>query len=197
MKATDKENRILGSDEIKIVVLVLLLSNVLAGLKIFANYRESIIFNPITILVLRYVGIFFILYGVFFIGYEKLSGLPFFYGHSQSAGSNANGSVVVSFGIAMISLKMTTSLILSVALSLIIVGVRYIAGLILRNRLRLKGKTGVAVSKIKKRGKIVIDNKKYKVENDDKVYINAGQKVNVSDVQNMKILVKRNNNYVY
>ncbi|HIW20574.1 MAG TPA: NfeD family protein [Candidatus Dorea intestinavium] len=192
MKDRVKENRILGADEVKIVVSVLLLANVLTVLKILVNQQEGLMSNPITILVLKYVGIFFILYGVFFIGYEKLSGLPFFYGHSQSAGSNANGSVIVAIGIAMISRKLTTSLVLSIALILIIMGVRYKCGLILENRLKLKGSTGIAVSEIKRRGKIIIDNKKYGVRNNDQIAINAGQKVKVSDIQNMKIFVRIN-----
>lgn len=192
MKDRVKENRILGADEVKIVVSVLLLANVLTVLKILVNQQEGLMSNPITILVLKYVGIFFILYGVFFIGYEKLSGLPFFYGHSQSAGSNANGSVIVAIGIAMISRKLTTSLVLSIALILIIMGVRYKCGLILENRLKLKGSTGIAVTEIKRRGKIIIDNKKYSVRNNDQIAINAGQKVKVSDIHNMKIFVRTN-----
>lgn len=52
---------------------------------------------------IQIVGAVISLLGIFYWVMELRSNLPYFYGHSQSAGSNANASVVVGIGLALVA----------------------------------------------------------------------------------------------
>ncbi len=62
--------------------------------------------------ILRILGIFFSAYGLIWLGIEKYSDCPFFYGRSQRGGSNANGVFICSLGFVMISHSFLQTIIL-------------------------------------------------------------------------------------
>lgn len=49
------------------------------------------------------IGLILVLVSLGYLFYETKQGLPFFYGQSQSAGSNANGSIVAGVGIGILA----------------------------------------------------------------------------------------------
>lgn len=58
--------------------------------------------------------------GILYWVMELRSGLPFFYGSSQSGGSNANGSVVVGLGIGLLATSWGSLLGCLIAASLLL-----------------------------------------------------------------------------
>lgn len=66
--------------------------------------------------VMRIVGGIMIVISLFYIFYETKHNFKFFYGLSQSAGSNANGSVVAGIGIGIFAAKPVELAILMVVM---------------------------------------------------------------------------------
>ena len=61
-----------------------------------------------------YVGLVFTILGVVYTFMERKMGLPFFYGRSQSGGSNANSYVVLGIGLALVAKTTVTAMVLAV-----------------------------------------------------------------------------------
>lgn len=77
--------------------------------------------NKITL----YIGLIFIILGVIYTFMERKMNLPFFYGRSQSGGSNANSYAVLGIGAALITNTWVSMLIVAVVFAVLAVGIRY------------------------------------------------------------------------
>lgn len=113
--------------ELPYVLTILIVSNVLTVLWHLLDMNERY-FNATAEIVIKYVGLAFIVYGLIIILVEKKSGLPFFYGRSQRGGSNANGAFIIGLGSAMFSHNLLRGMIVSLVLSVLVLLERYFAG---------------------------------------------------------------------
>lgn len=75
-----------------------------------------------------YVGIVFAVLGIIFVFVERKGNFPFFYGKSQRSGSNANSSVLLGIGFALIAKTWMLAIILSVVGAIIEVAIRSLLG---------------------------------------------------------------------
>lgn len=72
-----------------------------------------------------YVGLVFTILGVVYTFMERKMGLPFFYGRSQSGGSNANSYVVLGIGLALVAKTTVTAMVLVVLGAVLATAIRY------------------------------------------------------------------------
>lgn len=98
-------------DWIQVIALITItLTLQLAKKLLELNGSDFLAIAPIDIL--RILGVFLTVYAIIWMGVEKYSDLPFFYGRSQSGGSNANGIFICSLGIVMMSHSFFQTIIL-------------------------------------------------------------------------------------
>ena len=72
-----------------------------------------------------YVGLVFTILGVVYTFMERKMGLPFFYGRSQSGGSNANSYVVLGIGLALVAKTTVTAMVLAILGAVLATAIRY------------------------------------------------------------------------
>ncbi|MGM0216553.1 hypothetical protein [Enterococcus sp. AZ109] len=78
----------------------------------FLTYvAKWIIIESPTSQLLRWGGSVIVLIGLGYLIYEIVTGSPYFYGASQSAGSNANAAVVTGVGIGILSIDLLEAFI--------------------------------------------------------------------------------------
>lgn len=75
--------------------------------------------------IIFYVGLVFTILGVVYTFMERKMGLPFFYGRSQSGGSNANSYVVLSVGLAFVAKTTTVAIALAFLGAVVTTAIRY------------------------------------------------------------------------
>lgn len=75
------------------------------------KFSDSISVTPV-----RIIGGIMIALSLIYIFYETKNHLPFFYGKSQSGGSNANGSVVAGIGLGIFATNIAELAAIMVAL---------------------------------------------------------------------------------
>ena len=82
-------------------MVVKLLTVLIVG--VMAYFAKGQILDNISSPIMRAIGGVMIVLALLYIFYEIKRNLDFFYGKSQSAGSNANGSVVAGIGIGILA----------------------------------------------------------------------------------------------
>ena len=85
-------------------MVVKLLTVLIIG--VVAYFTKGQILDNVSSPILRAIGGVMIVLALLYIFYEIKRNLDFFYGKSQSAGSNANGSVVAGIGIGIFAANM-------------------------------------------------------------------------------------------
>lgn len=112
-------------DWLQVIALIIITLTLQLGKKLFElNGSDFLSITPIDIL--RILGIFLSVYAVIWIGVEKHSDLPFFYGKSQRGGSNANAVFICSLGIVMMSHSLLQTIIMICIFASIISIERYV-----------------------------------------------------------------------
>ncbi len=78
-----------------------IITTVAAAVLIYLAHAQ--LFADVPVTVLKVVGYAMVAVSLFYIFYEAKHNYDFFYGTAQSAGSNANGSVVAGVGIGILA----------------------------------------------------------------------------------------------
>lgn len=137
---------------------------------------------------LHIIGLLLYIYAIVIFAVERHLDLPFWYGRSQSAGSNANGAIIVSIAIALLML----SPIMTAVLVLITIVIQILISTAADNRRealesKFAGRTGTAVGEINGKGLVDLEGEKVKVIS--KKVIPAGARVKATGVRGSRIVV--------
>lgn len=82
--------------------------------------------NTELIPLLNIIGAVFIIWALLFFVLERRSNLPFFYGVSQSGGSNANSFIVAAVGLNFFNINNVQFIIYMIALSCVMLLLAYV-----------------------------------------------------------------------
>lgn len=153
------------------------------------NGSDFLSIAPIDIL--RILGIFLSVYALVWIGVEKYSDLPLFYGKSQRGGSNANGVFICSLGIVMISHSLLQTIILICIFASIISIERFI---IESKRIKKEQKflwqQGIACEDFNHKGKGLFDNATKTVYSQRQL-IKKGDPLIIVNMDGFNLIVKK------
>lgn len=138
---------------------------------------------------LHIIGLLLYIYAIVIFAVERHLDLPFWYGRSQSAGSNANGAIIVSIAIALLML----SPIMTAVLVLITIVIQILISTAADNRRealesKFVGRTGTAVGEINGKGLVDLEGEKINVIS--KKVIPAGARVKATGVMGSRIVVQ-------
>lgn len=138
---------------------------------------------------LHIIGLLLYIYAIVIFAVERHLDLPFWYGRSQSAGSNANGAIIVSIAIALLML----SPIMTAVLVLITIVIQILISTVADNRRealesKFVGRTGTAVGEINGKGLVDLEGEKVNVIS--KKVIPAGARVKATGVMGSRIVVQ-------
>ncbi|MDS1002346.1 permease prefix domain 1-containing protein [Clostridium sporogenes] len=177
-------------DWIQIIALILITLS-LQVLKHMSELAGSNFAAIAPIDIIRILGIILLVYGVIWIGIEKYSNLPFFYGKSQHGGSNANGVFVCSLGIVMISHSLLQTIILICIFATIIAVERAI---IESKRIKKEQKflyqQGVASENFNYKGKGLFENTLQRVYSKNES-IKKGDPIMIMSLDGFNLIVKK------
>lgn len=134
-------------------------------------------------------GIFFLAYGIFWSILEKIDDLPFFYGVSQSGGSNMNSSVLCAIGITGLSTRLNFFILLLIVLMIMLGERYYIDNLRNHKEQRYLFSEGMAKTDIDYKGKAQIGDKLLKVRI-RKHAIKAGTPIVVVGIEGFMLVVE-------
>ena len=134
-------------------------------------------------------GLVLYIYAIVIFAMERYLDLPFWYGRSQSAGSNANGAIIVSIAIALFMLPPFGTAALVLVTIVIQIFISEVMG---RRRDALESKyasrSGISEDEINGKGFADFDGEKVKVFS--KEVIPAGKRVQAAGVRGSRIIVR-------
>lgn len=177
-------------DWIQIIALILITIFLYLSKKaIELNGLDFISIAPIDIF--RILGIFFSAYGLIWLGIEKYSDLPFFYGRSQHGGSNANGVFICSLGIVMISHTFLQAMILMcIFIPIVAIERAIIEAKRIKKEQKFLWQQGIASENFNYKGKGIFNNSPQKVHAKNES-IKKGDHIIITNVDGFNLVVKK------
>ncbi|AWI06019.1 permease prefix domain 1-containing protein [Clostridium drakei] len=177
-------------DWIQIIALILItIFLYLSKMAAEFNGLDFISIAPIDIF--RILGIFFLSYGLIWLGIEKYSDLPFFYGRSQHGGSNANGVFICSLGIVMISHTFLQAMILMcIFIPIVAIERAIIEAKRIKKEQKFLLQKGIASENFNYKGKAIFNNSPQKVYSKNES-IKKGDHIIITNVDGFNLVVKK------
>ncbi|EDU36455.1 MAG: hypothetical protein E7210_00030 [Clostridium lundense] len=177
-------------DWIQIIALIMI-TLTLQVLKMLSELGGSYFSSIAPIDILRILGIFLSAYGLIWIGVEKYSDLPFFYGKSQRGGSNANAVFICSLAIVMMSHSLLQTIILLLIFALIIAIERsIIESKRIKKEQKFLWQQGIAYEDFNYKGKAIFNNAPQKVYSQDEP-IKKGDPIIITKIDGFNLIVKK------
>lgn len=178
-------------DWFHIIMLVLCTIGLQVLKIIFEKFNDINLAAIAPIDILRILGIFASIYGVIWLGIEKYSDLPFFYGRSQRGGSNANGTFILSLGIVMIShSSLQTIILLCIFAPLVAIERKFIEYKRIEKEKQFLWKSGIASNDFNYKGKALIEDTEKTVYSKNGV-IKKGDPLTVVSIRGFDIIVEK------
>lgn len=179
-------------DWIQIIALIMI-TLTLQVLKILSELSGSNFSSIAPIDILRILGIFLSAYSLIWIGIEKYSGLPFFYGKSQHGGSNANGVFICSLAIVMMSHSLLQTIILLLIFSPIIAIERsIIESKRIKKEQKFLWQQGIAYEDFNYKGKAIFNDSQQKVYSRNEP-IKKGDPIIITKIDGFNLVVEKQN----
>ncbi|NFD76579.1 hypothetical protein FC826_04565 [Clostridium botulinum] len=179
-------------DWIQIIALIMI-TLTLQILKILSELGGSDFSSIAPIDILRILGIFLSAYALIWIGIEKYSDLPFFYGKSQRGGSNANGVFICSLAIVMMSHSLLQTIILLLIFAPIIAIERsIIESKRIKKEQKFLWQQGIAYEDFNYKGKAIFNNFPQKVYSQNEP-IKKGDSIIITKIDGFNLIVEKQN----
>ncbi|WP_343758099.1 NfeD family protein [Clostridium oceanicum] len=174
------------------IVMLILCTIGLQILKIlFEKFNDMSLMAIAPIDILRILGIFASIYGFIWLGIEKYSDLPFFYGRSQRGGSNANGTFILALGIIMISHSFIQTIILLCILTpLVAIERKFIENKRIKKEEQFLLKSGVASKDFNYKGKAFIGDREKTVYSKNGI-IKKGDPLTIVAIKGFDMIVEK------
>ena len=177
-------------DWIQVIALIIITLSLYLG-KTLMGFNGSYFLSIAPIDILRILGIFLSIYAVIWVGVEKYSDLPFFYGGSQRGGSNANAVFICSLGIVMMSHSFLQTIILICVFASIISIERYIIeSKRIKKEQKFLGQQGIASKDFSYKGSGLFNNT-IKTVYTQKESIKKGDQLIIVLIDGFNLIVKK------